>query len=318
MRLFRSLDEARGRFAPSAVTIGNFDGIHMGHRQLMERVKRLAAELEVRPSAVTFHPHPTVIVAPERAPKLLTTPEERAELMAREGIEQVLILPFDRSVAHLSPVEFAGTVLREVLGARGVVVGDNFHFGSRQAGNTETLRELGSQFGFEVDVVAPVTWRHMVVSSSMIRRLLDQGAVGKAARLLQRPYALSGEVVRGEGRGTRETVPTLNLQTAAEILPADGVYITRTRSLDDRREWPSISNIGFRPTFAGENRTVETFLLEGLGGETPGRIAVELLHRLRGERKFDSAEALKGQILRDVARANTFFRRFSRLRQRAA
>lgn len=318
MRVFRSLEEARGRFAPSAVTIGNFDGIHMGHRQLLERVKTMAAEMGVKPSAVTFHPHPTVVVAPERAPKLLTTPEERADLMGREGIEQVLILPFDRDVAHLSPVEFAGDVLREVLGARGVVVGDNFHFGSRQGGNTETLIELGMQFGFEVEVVAPVTRRHLMVSSSMIRKLLVEGEVSKAARLLERPYALKGPVVQGEGRGSRETVPTLNLETTAEILPADGVYITRTRSLDDGRVWPSITNVGVRPTFDGAHRTVETFLLGGLDGERPGQMAVEFLHRVREERRFDSAEALKGQILRDVRRAESFFRRFQRLRQRVA
>jgi riboflavin kinase/FMN adenylyltransferase len=272
----------------------------------------------VKPSAVTFHPHPTVIVAPQRAPKLLTTPEERAELMGREGIGQVLILPFNREVAHMSPVEFAGDVLREALGARGVVVGDNFHFGSRQGGNTETLVELGMQFGFEVEVVAPVTRRHLMVSSSMIRRLLADGEVSKAARLLERPYSLKGAVVRGEGRGSRETVPTLNLETTAEVLPADGVYITRTRSLGDVRTWTSITNVGVRPTFDGAQRTVETFLLEGLEGEPPGRIAVEFLHRVREERRFDSAEALKGQILRDVHRARSFFRRFGRLRQRVA
>lgn len=318
MRVFRSLEEARGRFAPSAVTIGNFDGIHMGHRQLLERVKVMAAEMGVKPSAVTFHPHPTVVVAPERAPKLLTTPEERTELMAREGIEQVLILPFNRDVAHLSPVEFAGDVLREVLGARGVVVGDNFHFGNRQSGTTETLKELGMQFGFEVEVVAPVTRRHLPVSSSMIRRLLTAGEVSKAARLLERPYALKGEVVRGEGRGAKETVPTLNLATTAEVLPADGVYITRTRSLEDGRVWPSITNIGVRPTFEGRQRTIETFLLEGLAGETPRKIAVDVLHRLRDERKYESADALRRQILSDVGRAQAFFRRFGRLRSRAA
>lgn len=312
MRLFRSLEEARGQFAPCAVTIGNFDGVHAGHRRLLDRVKTMAAELGVKPSAVTFHPHPTTVVAPARAPKLLTTPDERAVLMAAQGIEQVLILPFDRSVAILSPVAFAEHVLRETLGARGVVVGENFRFGHRQSGNTETLRELGMQFGFDVDVVLPVVRRGLLVSSSQIRRLLAEGSVAKAMRLLERPYALSGPVIAGEGRGSKQTVPTLNLETAAEILPADGVYITRTRSLKDSRVWTSITNIGFRPTFDGEHRTIETFLLEAFAGEPPARIAVEFLRRVRPERKFETAEALKAQILRDVGRARAYHRRAAR------
>jgi len=312
MKLFRSLEEARGRFAPSAVTIGNFDGVHAGHRQLLDRVKAIAAELGVKPSALTFHPHPATIVAPARAPRLLTTPDERATLMAAQGIEQVLILPFDRSVATLSPVAFAEHVLRETLGARGVVVGDNFRFGHRQSGNTETLCELGMQFGFEVDVVLPVVRRGLMVSSSEIRRLIGEGSVAKAMRLLERPYSLSGPVVKGEGRGARETVPTLNLATAAEVLPADGVYITRTREMGGGRSWASITNIGFRPTFDGQHRTTETFLLEALAGETPTAIAVEFLRRVRGEKKFESADELKAQILRDVDRARAYHRRAAR------
>jgi len=312
MRLFRSLEAARGRFAPSAVSIGNFDGVHAGHRQLLDRVKVMAAELGVKPSAVTFHPHPTTVVAPARAPKLLTTPEERAALMASQGIEQVLILPFDRSVATLTPVAFAEHVLRETLGARAVVVGDNFRFGHRQSGNTETLRELGQQFGFEVDVVLPVLRRGLMVSSSEIRRLISEGEVSKAMRLLERPYALSGPVVKGEGRGSKQTVPTLNLATSAEVLPADGVYITRTRGLREDRWHDSITNIGFRPTFDGQHRTIETFLLEPLSGEPPAAITVEFLRRVRPERKFESAEDLKAQILRDVGRAKAYHRRTAR------
>lgn len=307
MKLYRSLDEARGRFQPSAVTIGNFDGLHAGHRRLIERTLALASRLKVKPSALTFHPHPATVVAPERAPRLLMTPEERAAGMAALGIEQVLIQPFTREFSHLSPVEFARGVLCEALGARGVVVGDNFRFGSGQAGHTDTLQHLGAECGFVVDVVAGVRRRGLIISSSEIRRLILRGEVSRAARLLERWFRVEGPVVRGEGRGSRETVPTLNLADTFDVLPADGVYITTTTP-----GGASITNVGMRPTFQGAHRTIETFLLDPLQ-ETPARIAVEFHRRLRAERPFANAEALRAQILRDVARARVWHARVRKL-----
>jgi len=294
LRCFRGLDEARQGFAPSAVTIGNFDGVHAGHRQLMRRTCAISSELGVKSSALTFHPHPATIVAPERAPRLLTTPDERCALMAAEGIAQVLILPFGRDIAALSPEQFFDNVLVRDLGARAVIVGDNFHFGRRQAGHSSELRVLGERFGVRVEIVPLLGLRGVQVSSSEIRRLLGAGAVSKAARLLQRPYSISGSVVRGEGRGSTHTVPTLNLETTSledstSALPADGVYITRTRDLDSARYWNSITNIGYRPTFEGRHLTIETFLLGSLEGSTPARIRLEFPPRVRPERRFDSA-----------------------------
>ncbi len=314
LRIFRGLAEAKRGFAPSAVTIGNFDGVHAGHRELMRRTRAIAAELGVKASALTFHPHPATIVAPERTPRLLTTPDERCALMAAEGIEQVLILPFDRQIAALSPEEFFETVLVRDLGARAVIVGDNFHYGRRQSGHVSELLALGSQFGVRTEIVPLLSLRGIKVSSSEIRGLLGRGAVSMASRLLQRPYSLSGSVVPGEGRGSTQTVPTLNLETASledstSALPADGVYITRTEDLDSPGRWNSITNIGYRPTFEGRHLTIETFLLGALDGGGPARIRLEFLRRVRPERRFDSAAALKEQILRDVARAQVFFRR---------
>jgi riboflavin kinase/FMN adenylyltransferase len=221
--------------------------------------------------------------------------------MGEEGIEQVLILPFTHDVAQLSAEEFVTRLLVESLGARAVLVGDNFRFGHRQAGNVAVLAALGSKLGFETEVV---------VSSSAVRDLIRAGRVSMAARFLTRPYSLEGRVVSGRGVGSKQTVPTLNLATAAEVLPANGVYITRTRDLDAPREWRSITNAGFRPTF-GESPelSIETFLLDPLNGETPARIGVDFLRRVREERKFESPEALRTQILKDVSAAQKYFRR---------
>lgn len=310
LRVYRTLEEAQGVFGPSALTIGNFDGVHAGHRAIMQRVAALGAERGWKPSVLTFDPHPAKIVAPSRAPRLLTTLEQRFVLFERSGIEQVLALPFTREVALLTPEEFVASVLDRALGARAVLVGDNFRFGHRQAGDTRLLSELGREHGFIVEVVPAISMRGGIISSSEVRWLIGEGKVSRACRLLGRPYSLAGEVVSGHGVGSRQTVPTLNLKTAAEVLPLRGVYITRTRDLDSARAWPSISNIGYRPTFGGdEELSIETFLLSPLEGSSPSRIEVEFLRRVRDERKFETPEALRAQIFRDVARAQAYFRR---------
>jgi riboflavin kinase / FMN adenylyltransferase len=317
LRIFRSLAEVPADFGPSALTIGNFDGVHAGHRRILRRVRELAAARNLRPSVLTFDPHPTRVVAPERAPRLMTTCDERAALMAGEGIEQVLILPFGPEIAQLSPERFAAEILVDKLGVRVVAVGDNFRFGYKQAGNTQVLRALGERFGFTTEVVPAVTIRGIAVSSSELRRRVEAGEIARAARLLERPYSLSGEVVAGHGIGRKQTVPTLNLRPGAEVLPKAGVYVTCTDDLDSSSRWQSVTNVGYRPTFGGsEGITIETFLLEPIGAAAPGRIRVSFLWRLRDERKFDSPEALKQQILKDVGRAKSYFRRRQRFARR--
>jgi len=196
------------------------------------------------------------------------------------------------------------------LGARIVVVGENFRFGHKQAGNTRILGELGERFGFETRIVGAVERRGRIVSSSEVRRAVESGNVALAGRLLEHPYALEGEVMAGHGLGAKQTVPTLNLRTPAEVIPGTGVYITRTADLDRmQRRWDSVTNVGYRPTFGGRDLSIETFLLSGFEEPAPGRIRVEFLKRLREERKFETPEALKAQIMCDVARAQAFFRR---------
>jgi riboflavin kinase/FMN adenylyltransferase len=303
-----------GEPRPSVVTIGNFDGVHAGHRQIMRRVARIANENGWTPTVLTFDPHPTRLIAPDRAPRLLTSPEQRVDFMRAEGIERVEVLPFTREVANLTPEEFVSSILIDKLHARAILVGENFRFGHRAAGNIETLRELGPKYGFRTETVAPVLRRHRMVSSSEVRRLIELGNVSAACRMLERPYELAGRVVAGHGIGSRQTVPTLNLDTSAEVLPAIGVYITRTFDVDTPRVWDSITNIGHRPTFGGTGLTIETFLLSPFSGETPSLIRVQFLHRVRDERKFDTPDDLKRQIMKDVGRAQSFFRRNERFR----
>ncbi len=316
-RVFRSLPEVPPDFGPSALTIGNFDGVHAGHQAILRRVKETAAERGLKASVLTFDPHPSKVVAPARAPHLMTTPAERSELMRQEGIEQVLILPFDRTVSELSPEQFVERVLVEKLGARALLVGHDFRFGYKQSGNVQVLQELGARYGFSTEEVKAVLLRGHLVSSTALRRLIEQGQVSQAGRLIKRPFALEGEVVAGRGVGSKQTVPTLNLATQTEVLPSTGVYVTRTRDLEDGREWPSVTNVGYRPTFTdsssdggdGREISIETFLLEPIDGPAPRRIRVEFLRRLREERQFPDAQALKQQILRDAGRAQAYFRR---------
>jgi riboflavin kinase/FMN adenylyltransferase len=301
----------------TVLTIGKFDGVHSGHAFLLGQVAAIASERGLQPAVMTFDPHPVCIIAPGRAPRPLISLEERCQKIRALGIEEVFILPFTQEISKLSPEEFVSRYLRDRLHARVVMVGRNFRFGYKQAGDPDVLTTLGERYGFETRMVEAVKLRGLIVSASEVRRRVEAGEVSLAARLLGRPYALAGEVVAGQGIGSRQTVPTLNLHTSSEVLPRDGVYITRTHDLDADRSWNSITNIGMRPTFDGHTRTIETFLLLAPGemagwGSAPQRIRVDLLRRVREERKFATPEDLKRQILRDVERAQAYFRRVAR------
>ena len=307
--IYRSLAQTPDDFGPCAITIGNFDGAHLGHQRILHRVSALAREEGWKSAALTFDPHPAKLLAPANAPRLLTTLDQRTGMMLEQGIDEILILPFTPEIAALGPEDFVREILVDKLSARAVLVGANFHFGKRAAGDAGMLEELGERYSFETDIIVPVVWRKRVISSTEIRRAIEAGDISTACRMLGRPYALRGAVVPGEGRGSKQTVPTLNLDTRAEVLPKNGVYVTRTRERGSAREWPSITNVGYRPTFDGQTRTIETYLLAPLDAAPPQEISVEFLRRVRDEHKFENAEALKAQILRDVNRAQTYFRR---------
>lgn len=296
----------------TVLTIGKFDGVHAGHAYLLDQVVDIAKERGLRPAAMTFDRHPACVLAPARAPRPLMALSERIARIRDRGIAEVFVLNFTPDIARLTPEEFVSQYLHDRLDARVVVVGRDFRFGNRQSGDPAVLAGLGQRYGFETRIVEALTLRGRVVSTSEIRRCIENGEVSLAGRLLGRPYSIEGDIVPGFGIGKRQTVPTLNLQTSAEILPRDGVYLTRTHGLDTGLSWNSITNIGMRPTFEGHARTIETFLLDPLMGPAPKRIRLEFLRRVREERKFESPEALKAQILRDVARAQAYFRRIAR------
>ena len=298
----------------SVLAIGNFDGIHLGHQAILRATVERARAFNAVSTALTFDPSPRKVLRPETAPLRLSTNAQRMEWFNALGLEAGVVLPFTLELARLSPSEFVEQILVRDLHLKAVLVGENFHFGHKQAGDVKLLSELGTRHGFNVVIVPPVVYRGEVVSSTIIRREVAEGDVSHAARLLGRAFALTGEVVSGTGTGRRFTFPTLNLAAEQELLPARGVYVTRTRLEGETRSHRSVTNIGMRPTFNGSSLGVETHLLDAQLATPPKRIEVRFWKRLREEKKFSGPEELRAQIASDIARADKFFSRLRRAR----
>jgi riboflavin kinase/FMN adenylyltransferase len=298
----------------SVLAIGNFDGIHLGHQAILRGTVERAGELGAVSTALTFDPSPRKVLRPESAPLRLSTNAQRMEWFGLLGLDAAVVLPFTLELARLSPEDFVEQILVGDLRIRAVLVGENFRFGHKQAGDVTLLRHLGLKHGFEVIVVPPVVSHGEIVSSTVIRREITAGNVTHAARLLGRPFVLSGQVVSGTGTGRKFTFPTLNLKPEQELLPGRGVYITRTSIPGEARTLRSVTNIGMRPTFNGSGLTVETHLLDFSREIAPDRIQVHFWKRLREEKKFSGPEELRSQIARDIATARRFFTRFRHFR----
>ncbi len=298
----------------SVLAIGNFDGIHLGHQAILRATVERARTLNAVATALTFDPSPRKVLRPESAPPRLSTNAQRMDWFNILGLEAVVVLPFTLDLARLSPAEFVEQILVRDLRTKAVLVGENFRFGHKQGGDVKLLSELGAKHGFSVVIIPPVVYRGEIVSSTIIRREVAEGDVSHAARLLGRPFALTGEVISGTGTGRRFTFPTLNLAPEQELLPARGVYVTRTCLDGETRSHRSVSNIGTRPTFNGSSLSVETHLLDTQLTASPKRIEVRFWKRLREEKKFSGPEELRAQIAADIARANTFFSRLRRSR----
>lgn len=302
----------------SIVAIGNFDGIHQGHQRVLGFTLTMAKDTGAVATALTFEPPPLKVLRPDTAPPRISTNQQRMEWFGALGMEAAVVLPFTKELAQLSPEEFVDEILVRQLSVKSVVVGDNFRFGYRQSGDVKLLRELGMRLGFVVVVHTPVVIDGEIVSSTLIRKQIAEGDVIRAARLLGRPFVLTGEVVAGSGTGRKFTFPTLNLRPEQELLPAKGVYITRTVLQGEPSSHRSVTNIGVRPTFNGSGITVETHLLDYSGNFSPKWIEIRFWKRLRDEKKFSGAEELREQIGKDIATANKFFARLRRLRSKSA
>jgi phosphoribosyl 1,2-cyclic phosphate phosphodiesterase len=298
----------------SVLAIGNYDGIHLGHQAILRADVERAHETGAVSTALTFDPPPLKLLRPESAPLRLSTNRQRVEWFGAVGLEAAVVLPFTLELSQLSPTDFVEKILVQNLCIKTVLVGENFRFGHRQAGNVKLLRELGQRLGFEVAIIPPVEHHGEVVSSTIIRREITAGDVRHAGRLLGRPFVLSGKVVSGTGTGSKFIFPTLNLQPDQELLPGKGVYVTRTYFPGLLRSVRSVTNVGMRPTFNGTGLTVETHLIDYTPETTPERIEIRFWKRLRAEKKFSGPGALRAQIAQDIASATRFFSLLRRMR----
>jgi riboflavin kinase / FMN adenylyltransferase len=307
-RVFRSIGELPAGFGPTVVAIGNFDGVHLGHREILSSIVADAKARNALAVAVTFDPHPEQFLRPDRAPQLITPLDERLRRLAETGVDAVLVLRFDAALAGLAPREFVEKILVAALNTIGIHEGENFHFGRGATAGVEQLAVFGREFGFEVRAHQAVRVRGLEVSSSAIRAVVAAGDMRRARWMLGRPFGVLSTQARGRGVGSKLLVPTVNLAQYNSLLPAIGVYVTRLRVAG--RTFEAVTNVGNRPTFEGVGFGVETHILNfepvELGDDTP--LELEFLMRLRGERKFPSPEALKAQIMKDVARAKKYFR----------
>jgi len=307
MQVFSKLGDIPADFGPTVVSVGNFDGLHRAHRQVLSNIVERARELGVKAVAVTFEPHPVRILRPDFSLKLLTPLPEKIRLLQASGIDAALLLPFTRDLSLMTPQQFAESILKQHLKAREVHEGFNFHFGHKAAGDVDLLADLGKRLGFSVKVYPDLRLRGEPVSSSHIRKLISSGRVNRARYLLSRPFSVLSTPGRGRGYGAKHTVPTINLSRYEELLPKDGVYITRTRVAEEC--FDSVTNVGNRPTFGADSFAVETHLLNFHPLELTPETEVEIhfLQRLRDEIKFPSIDALRDQIARDVKRARRYF-----------
>ncbi|MFV0523864.1 MAG: bifunctional riboflavin kinase/FAD synthetase [Acidimicrobiales bacterium] len=291
-----------------AVTIGVYDGVHLGHQLVIRRTRELATERGLATALITFDPHPATVIRPESAPKLLTGLEHKLELVAAQGIDTTVVVPFDAERAAEPAAEFVDELIVGALKARVVVVGGNFHFGRGREGTTELLAELGEKYGFEVhalDLLEGANGGVQPVSSTAVRRALERSDVTAAAQMLGRPFEIRGPVTEGDRRGRTIGFPTANVAVPRPLaLPADGVYAGWYVRPDGQR-WPTAVNVGKRPTFYdnAEHSLVEAHLI-GFDGDLYGEAArVELLHHLRPEQRFDGIDALAAQLQRDIITA---------------
>jgi riboflavin kinase/FMN adenylyltransferase len=303
-------DPRPARWTHPVLALGNFDGVHRGHRKILDRVCRVASERGATSVVMTFDPHPPRIVRPDKAPPLLMTKAQKIEALADAGLQGAAIVRFTPELSRWDPEMFVRAVLVEWLHVSEVWVGANFLFGHDRAGNFSMLRSLGARYGFKSEKIDPVRYKDFVVSSTRIRRLISEGRVDEAGALLGHAYFIDGTVVQGDRRGRELGFPTANLCTDNELLPPHGVYATTTKI--DGVVRASVTNIGSRPTVDRSGRTtIETHIFDVDRDMYGASIRIGFVQRLRDERAFESLDLLKAQIGNDVQRARMLFDRLS-------
>lgn len=292
----------------TVVAIGNFDGVHLGHQKILRGVldRARSGGDGLLATVLTFYPHPARVLRPKTAPALLATLEQRLAAFEAFGLDAALVLRFDEGLSKVGAQEFARGFLAETLRAKTVLVGDNFRFGHMQSGDVKLLGAIGAECGFEVCAVEPVKADGEVVSSTVIRKALGEGRMEDAAKFLGRPFSLEGRIYQGTGIGSKKVVPTLNLMTKQQMLPRNGVYATDVLLRGEL--FPSVTNVGVRPTFNGTHLAIESHLFDFNKQFTWGGMEVRFRTRLREEQKFTSVDALREQVLRDIERAKEYFR----------
>lgn len=306
MQIYSKLEDILGFAGPTVATIGNFDGVHCAHQHVLGEVVRRARELGGRSLAITFDPHPTRVLRPERAPKLITKLDDKLALIGEQAVDATLVIPFSAGFAQTSAYDFCRFLAKQAS-VREIHEGVNFRFGRGAEADVKRMSELGREFGFEVVIYPEERIRREVVSSSCIRALISDGKLNLARHLLGRNFFVRSTPAPGRGYGARYTVPTINLAYYSELLPANGVYVTELEV--NGRAWHSVTNIGNRPTFGADSFAVETHILdfEPMPLDEQSPLKLTFLHRLREERKWPNADALKAQIMKDVTRARRWF-----------
>jgi riboflavin kinase / FMN adenylyltransferase len=306
--VFHSLDELPANFGAgrrTVLTVGVFDGLHVGHQKILQSVRDRARATGERTAVVTFDPHPMRVLAPEKAPVMIQTLAQRLAGFEKMGLDTALVLQFDRALSQVSAEEFIERFLVHGLRAGAILIGANFRFGRGGAGDANLLADFGRRAGFEVEIILPVEIEGQIVSSTAVRNAIAGGNVAGAIPLLGRPFCLTGEIKPGDGRGRTILFPTLNLVPEQELLPKLGVYATETVVSNETHA--SVTNVGTRPTFNGAGVTVESHLFGFHETLTSGPMEVRFHARIRDEQKFSGPEALRAQITRDIDAAQKYF-----------
>jgi len=305
MEIVKGINNLNSDWDGAVLSIGNFDGVHLAHKNICAKLQEKSQSEKLKSVILTFEPHPLSIVAPDRCPSLMTTLSEKIMRLENEGVDLMVVEPFTESLSDFSPEEFVMTYIVNGIKAKHILVGYNFHFGKNRKGNIEYLKTLGREFKFSVEVLNPFTFEEKVVSSTEIRKMLATGSVADASLLLGARHSLEGLIEKGDGRGSEIGFPTANISSPSTLIPSNGVYACWAKVKSFSTDFlPTVLNIGNRPTFDGQNVTIEAHIINWVAGDIYGEeIRLEFVERIRNEMKFSSVEKLVEQIALDVKKA---------------